>query len=71
MNTKPGFKTTEFWLAVGQWFVLAGILFVKNVLHWEIPDNILNFLSSFAGINTAAYISGRSLVKAKSASNNG
>lgn len=36
-NTKPGFKTTEFWITMGYAFVTFGIVLVKPEImeQWE------------------------------------
>jgi uncharacterized protein (UPF0333 family) len=62
-NTKPGNRSTEFWLSAGIIIVvmiIATILLLIGIIN---QDNWTKIILYVCGIVSAAYIAGRSVVK--------
>lgn len=63
--TKPGWQTTEFWLAL-----VPLMLIVLGVLGVDVaPEEVSGWVYAAAGVVAGAYALGRSIVKAFRASN--
>jgi hypothetical protein len=59
VEIKPGWKTSEFW--IGLFSIVMGVLAASGALTTNPTIQMIGAIAS--GVNSAAYIAGRSLVK--------
>jgi hypothetical protein len=65
MNTKPGYKTTEFYLSLAPWVLALGVLVLIGMGSVDVQAGMLMFsaLGLGGGISNYGYAKGRADIK--------